>query len=63
MSVESKPKGRPPLEPRIAELERKLEALEKRVNAYVPGIPRPVEYQSAFDKWPTHGNQKEPLSP
>jgi hypothetical protein len=60
--------GRPPLEPRIAELERKLDAMEHMIRQLDQlqriqadhlsrlGVPRGT-YQSAFgDKWPGNGN-------
>jgi hypothetical protein len=50
--------GRPPLEPRIAELERQVQALgelftalQAQVNHQQMSVPRGT-YQSQFDKWP-----------
>lgn len=64
------PKGHSTYETRLAAAEAKingllerLATLESMVCAAGSSRPGTVEYRSAFDKWPTHGNQKEPLSP
>lgn len=50
--------GRPPLEPRIAELEKQLKLLQQQVaNLAAQNISRMIpsntpEYQPSFDKWP-----------
>jgi hypothetical protein len=49
-------KGRPPLEPRIAELERKVAELQEQIRDLQPGSLKfpPMPYQSQFAKWPDH---------
>ena len=43
-------KGRPPLEPRIAELERKVEALLRMIETLKAPMPS-QSYEPRFERW------------
>ncbi len=43
-------KGRPPLEPRIAELERKVEALLRMIETLKAPTPSQT-YEAKFERW------------
>jgi hypothetical protein len=61
------PKGRPPLEPRIKNLEELCHSLagiirfnEERIARLEGGSPQPKPvYQPQFDKWPGNGSPSQ----
>jgi hypothetical protein len=55
MSVESKPKGRPPQLARIQALEANVAALQEAMTRLIKAQPSEViarQYERIFDKWP-----------
>jgi hypothetical protein len=61
-----KAKGRPPLEPRIAQLEKQLDALQQQLsnlaaqnlNRLLPSNVPHETYESKFDRWPGNGTPR-----